>query len=131
MHKAIIGLCVVTLLCPCVDLGQSISPQRVQDEINTVAMQQGVSVSLLEAIAQAESNDDVDARNSSSTASGVMQFLTGSFSYWCIDKYKLADSISEKNSFTTQILCAAKMIKDGHLSAWDASESIWKPLSST
>lgn len=106
----------------------SISKERVKDFINTTAVEYGVSVQLVESIAWSESRFDTNAKNSSSTASGPFQMLNSTFENFCIKKYGLASSVEEKNSYTTQTLCAVRMIKDGYLNAWDASSSAWKPL---
>ena len=106
----------------------SVSKERVKDFINTVAIGEGVSVQLVESVAWAESRDDVNASNTDSSASGLFQFLNSTFKDNCVEKYKLVDSMKYKNDPQTQTLCAVKMIKDGNLSAWEASSSSWKPL---
>ena len=57
--------------------------------------------------------------------------LNSTFKDFCIKKYGLASTTDEKNNYTTQTICAVKMIKDGYVSAWNASKDSWKPLTET
>lgn len=118
---------VLFLLIP-ITVSAQVPTDRVVDFINSQALQEGVTVSLAEAVAQAESNFNSDAKNASSSASGIYQFTNGTFQSMCIDKYHIANSMTEKNSYTTQTICAIKMIKDGYLGRWDASKTVWSKL---
>ena len=68
-------------------------------------------------IARAESNFNPTAKNKNSTASGVMQFLDGSFKYYGCSGDKL--------NFVDSINCGYKaFLKDG-FRPWAASSSKW------
>jgi len=77
-------------------------------------------------IAKAESNWNPNAKNKSSSASGLFQFIDGTFRAYCINKYRLADSMAQKNNPYIQIDCAVKMLNLGLVGHWDASASVWK-----
>ena len=75
------------------------------------------------AIAKAESGINANAKNPSSTASGVMQFLDSTFKNYCVKKYGMAD---EKDNPFIQINCAVEMLKekDGWFH-WKSSYAVW------
>lgn len=77
-------------------------------------------------IVKAESNFNIDARNSNSSASGLAQFIDGTFRGFCIDKYKLANSVEYKNNPYVQVECMVRMISEGGINHWNASRSIWQ-----
>ena len=78
------------------------------------------------AIARAESGFDANAKNASSTASGVYQFINGTAQGFCVDGYGIMESLAEKNDADKQIECAVKMLSEGGEKHWDASAHIWK-----
>lgn len=81
------------------------------------------------AIIRAESGFDIDAKNASSTASGIAQYVNGTFKGFCIEKYKLTDSMSHKNDPYVQIECLVRMLSEkGGIRHWDASKSSWSKL---
>ena len=77
------------------------------------------------AIGRAESDFNPNAKNTGSTASGTYQFINGTFKAFCIDKYKLTDTMDDKNDPHIQIECAMKMFSEGLDFHWDASRHIW------
>ena len=104
------------------------SPMRVKDFIIQTAMSYGFSVQTALSISEVESRFDSEAKNASSTASGIFQFLDGTFKYYCIQKYQIADSMDEKNDYHAQTLCAVRILKDGGIDNWSASRVLWQPL---
>ncbi len=88
----------------------------------------GVKREIPIAIALAESNLNPEAHNASSSASGIFEFLNGSFQYWCIDKYGITHSMEYKNYPAVQAKCAIRMLADGHIDAWNESSTTWKTL---
>lgn len=73
-------------------------------------------------IAKAESQLSTKIKNPSSSASGLFQFLDGTFVDYCIEKYKLAESLENKNDPLVQTKCAMEIIKEpSGLIHWSAS----------
>ena len=127
--KKLIGLFIVLLVpLQCSASSYTPSKDRIVDFITSTAMNDGVDVTTALAIATAESNLNPNAKNASSTASSLWQWLDGSFKYYCIDKYKIADSMIEKNDYHTATLCAIKVIADGGIDNWQASRVLWEKL---
>ena len=62
-------------------------------------------------IIRRESRGWPEAKNPKSTASGLFQFLDGTFQQECVDKYKMATSTDQKNNPFLQIQCATKMLE--------------------
>lgn len=83
------------------------------------------SFDLFNRIVIAESGWKPDIKNKKSSASGLFQFIDGTFKSQCIEKYKFTNSMSQKNDPYVQIDCAVQMIRDGGLSHWNASKHIW------
>ena len=131
--KKILGLLFVALMCPYTAFGASLpyhpSTERIKDFITSTAMSEGVSVQLALSVAEAESQFDPLAKNASSSAEGLYQFVKSSWKYFCEDKYKIADTDSEITDYKTATLCAVRLISDGGISNWSASEAKWKPFS--
>ena len=86
----------------------------------------GDNFELINRIVIAESGWKPEAKNSHSTASGLGQFLDSTFKSQCINKYKLTEDMRQKNDPYTQLDCMVKMIKDGGVSHWAASQHNWK-----
>ncbi len=103
------------------------SKESIKDYIWGRAVSYGYNPQRAVAIANAESNFDINARNASSSASGVFEFINSTFSYYCIDAYHLAPSMAFKNDPKTQIECAVRMLANGGESHWSASEPVWNP----
>lgn len=102
------------------------SAAQIKDYAISRAIDNGASVQLTLAIIQAESGFNPNAKNKSSTASGLAQWLDGSFKYYCIDRYKLTDSIKEKDNPYVQIECLVRRLSEPEgYKDWTASESIW------
>jgi len=78
------------------------------------------------AIIQAESSFNPNAKNASSTASGLAQFINGTFKWACISIYGLTHSMEYKNDPHIQIECLTLMLRDKRDSHWDASSHVWK-----
>lgn len=64
-------------------------------------------------------------KNPVGTASGILQFLDSTFLAQCRDKYKIAESLEQKNDPKIQAECAVRMIADGGESHWSASRHNW------
>lgn len=96
------------------------------DYITSRAMAYDYPVIKALAIASAESNFNIDAKNPDSTASGLFQFLDGSFQYYCVDKYHLADSLKEKSDSHVVVECAMLVLEEPNGdSNWAASRPVW------
>lgn len=87
-------------------------PEQLKDYTAYVGQHEGVSVSLIQGIIKAESGFNPNARNKSSSASGVLQFINQTFKDYYIDKYHVAESMAQKNNPFIQINCAIEMLKD-------------------
>lgn len=99
--------------------------EEVKEYIIKMSEKYDVSAKLLLAIAKAESGFVINARNFSSTASGLYQYLDGTFLNYCIKIYGLTDTMKQKNNPKIQIECAVKMIRDGGKSHWSESMRSW------
>lgn len=97
----------------------------IPEKIAERAIELKVNPTLAVEIARAESRFRPDAKNPKSTATGIYQFLDGTFKTYCIKKYELTDTMEEKNDPDIQIECALQMIKDGGVEHWDASKTVW------
>lgn len=100
---------------------------QAEDYAISRAMAHNVSVSKLTGIIRAESDFYINAKNASSTASGLAQFINGTFQWLCIDRYKLAHSMKFKNDPKIQIECLAMALSDNLESHWSSSEHVWGP----
>ena len=102
------------------------NPESIKDYIVYVASREDVNVGLAVAIAGAESNFIWNAKNPKSSASGVFQFINGTFLGYCRDKYGLAKSLEDKNNPFIQTNCAIYMLKEegGH-KHWLESSKGW------
>lgn len=100
---------------------------QVEDYIISRAMAYNYPVNKAVAIAKAESELVVSAQNplKGSTASGLYQFINGTFQEYCVNKYALAPDLTYKNNPFVQIECAMKMLSAGGESHWNASKSVW------
>ena len=83
---------------------------------------------IMVSIAKAESGLDPYQKNAISSASGIFQFTNGTFKHFCIEEYKITSNMDYKNYPLVQAKCAAEMIVNGHIDAWNASRSVWKKL---
>lgn len=101
--------------------------ETIEQKIGRRAEELGYDSRKAQAIAWAESRFDPNAESVSSTASGVYQFLDGTFSYYCIKQYKLTDSLVHKNDPDIQIECALKMLTElkGGENHWSPSRASW------
>lgn len=104
---------------------QLTTTEEIKDYIVLMANRYDVSAKLLLAIAKAESGYVANARNISSSASGLYQYLDGTFLNYCIKYYGLTDTMIDKNNSKIQIECAAKMIRDGGRAHWSESFAGW------
>ncbi len=91
-------------------------------------MDYNVSPVLAVSIIKAESNFDIDAKNTTSTASGLAQYINGTFSGFCIDRYRLTDTMKEKNNPYVQIECLVLMLSEGGVGHWSESKGAWSKL---
>lgn len=105
------------------------NPESVKEYLGYVASKEGVSVSLLEAIVKAESGFNKDAKNPVGSASGLLQFLDSTFRNYCINKYRMTDTMEDKNHPFIQTNCAIEMLKEpeGYKHWWPSSYA-WKHL---
>lgn len=104
------------------------SKAAIRDYAISRAMINGAPIKKTLAIIEAESEFNINAHNGSSTATGLAQFLSGTFKWMCIDLYKVADSMFDKNEPHVQIECLTKALADGKESHWLESKPKWKKL---
>ena len=104
------------------------SKAQIEDYAISRAVLHNVSVTKTIAIISAESNFTVNAKNPSSTASGLAQFIDGSFEWLCMDRYKLTQSLDDKNDPKIQIECLVLTLKDGGDSHWNESKPVWSKI---
>lgn len=97
----------------------------IEEKIIKTAEEFGYSTTTALAIAKAESNLNPNAKNAHSTASGLYQFINDTFKGFCIDKYKYAESMEQKNDPDIQIKCAIRMLAEGGDKHWAASSHVW------
>ena len=101
-------------------------PAQIEDYIAHVASKEGVSVGMALKIAEAESGFEPNAKNPKSTASGVFQFLDSTFNNYCIKKYKLTDTMEDKNHPAIQVNCAIYMLSEPNgYKHWLESSKSW------
>jgi soluble lytic murein transglycosylase-like protein len=98
------------------------SPSIWEEVIREEAQKEGVDQDLLVSIARCESGFHPSVHNATSTASGLYQFLD---STWASQSAKYGIT-TQKDDPYGQIELAVKMIRDGGLSHWKASQSCWK-----
>ncbi len=81
------------------------------------------------AIAKAESGFHPKAKNPVGTASGVYQFLDSTFQNYCIEEYKLTDTMDQKNDVRIQVECALLIMTTDSkgVDHWLASKYSWGP----
>lgn len=103
------------------------SKESVRDFIWGTAVSYGYNPQRAVAIAQAESQFDINAHNKASSASGLFQMIDSTYMMFCVKKYNLADSMASKNDPAIQSTCAIRMLVEGGEKNWSASESVWNP----
>ena len=103
-------------------------PLTPREMVIVEAIRYGVDTQLPLAIVQAESGFEVNAKNANSTASGIAQFLDGTFQRYCIEEYNITDSLAYKNNPKFQAECLVLMLRDGGVEHWAASKGTWKKL---
>lgn len=101
------------------------SKAQIEDYIVSRATTLGYKPNVALAIAKAESGLDPNARNPGSTASGLFQFINGTFKWLCIDTYAITDTMDDKNDPHVQTECAIMAFKDGLESHWNESKPVW------
>lgn len=103
------------------------STSTIRSYIGTEAEKKGISPELAQGIAYAESHFVYNAKNPSSTASGVYEFLDGTFKHYCINMYGLTETMKDKNDVKIQVECALLMIATDPkgIHHWDASITSW------
>jgi len=90
-----------------------------------VAQKEGINVSMFLGIIKGESGFNPNAKNPSSSASGIFQFLDDTFNDHCIKKYRKTDTMEDKNNPYLQINCAADMLLEpkGYMHWWESRKS--------
>lgn len=102
------------------------SPEQIREYIIYVASAEDVDVTMALAIAKAESNFQPNAKNPVGTASGVYQFLDSTFRNYCINKFKMTDTMEDKNHAAIQVNCAIEMLREKNgWKHWYASFGGW------
>ena len=100
-------------------------PLTIEEKIMAKAKEYGYSPTRAIAIAKAESGLFPDAKNTSSTASGLFQFINGTAQGFCVEKYEIMESLLEKNDPDKQIECAVRMLAEGGEGHWSESRHVW------
>ena len=101
--------------------GKTVS-NEIERIIISKAIAESISPELLLRIAKCESGLRPNVKNPNSTASGLFQFLTSTFTHYA-QAYELP---LEKDNPEVQAELAAKMIRDGGISHWYASRNCWE-----
>ena len=102
------------------------NPESVREYVGYVASKEGVPVGMTLAIVRAESNFKKDAKNPIGTASGLFQFLDSTFKNYCIKKYRMTDTMKDKNHPFIQTNCAIEMLREKNgWQHWLASYDSW------
>lgn len=104
---------------------ETIKPEGIPELIAWYAEKNGASTTTAVAIAKAESNFVPNAKNASSSASGIFQYINGTFKSFCIEKYKLTDTMEDKNDISIQADCATRMLAEGGEHHWSESAHVW------
>ena len=99
--------------------------KSIEQKITDEAIKLNYNPTKAVAIANAESSLIPTAKNKTSTASGIYQFIDGTFNAYCVDKYKYAESLKQKNDVDIQIKCAVRMLSEGGESHWSESRHVW------
>lgn len=103
-------------------------PLTPRELVIVEAIRYGVDTQLPLAIVQAESGFVPNATNPHSTASGLAQYLDGTFQKYCVEEYNLTDSLAKKNDPKIQAECLVLMLRDGGVDHWNASRATWSKL---
>ena len=90
--------------------------------VTSTALKYNIDPDLFLRIAICESGLNPNAKNKTSTASGLFQFLNSTFFNYA-EAYEFP---LDKNNPEIQANLAAKMIQDGGLSHWNSSRSCWE-----
>lgn len=101
------------------------SKASIEDYIWSRAMYYNYNPKRAVEIAKAESGLVTNAKNSGSSASGLFQFINGTYMAFCVKGFNLADSMASKNDPYIQIECAVRMLADGGERHWSESEHVW------
>ena len=80
---------------------------------------------LANAIIVAESGWKASIKNKTSSASGLAQYIDGTFQSQCINLRHLAVDMTQKNDPYIQMNCLVLMLRDGGKSHWNASINGW------
>jgi soluble lytic murein transglycosylase-like protein len=104
------------------DLG-AIRRDAVIAIVRSKAIKYHIDQDLFLRIAKCESGFKADAQNKTSTASGIFQFLTSTFTQQAEAHGLLW---TDKNDAETQAELAAHMIAEGGLRHWNASKDCWQ-----
>lgn len=82
------------------------------------------------AIMMAESGGRATATNPSSSATGLFQFVNGTWESFCVKKYGLGGTWEDKINPVTNTRCAIYILRDGGFDAayghWKSSYQWWK-----
>lgn len=89
----------------------------VETKIREKAKEYGYPEEKALAIARAESDLNPQARNKTSSAKGVFQFIDSTWNYYC-----KGEVLNEDDN----INCAVRMLSEGGESHWNASRHIWE-----
>lgn len=96
--------------------------QDLENLIYTIAIKHDVNPKLLTKIAKCESGLRIEAKNSKSSASGIMQFLDSTF---INEAHAYGLPTDDKNNAQVQLEIAARMIAGGKIRAWNSSRHCW------
>lgn len=101
------------------DVPEREEPKTIEQKIEYYADQHEVDVELAKGIAWCESNYIPTAKNPTSSAEGVFQFLDSTWARYCE-----GDKLNEDDN----IKCAIYLLSEGGEAHWDASRHCWGKL---
>lgn len=97
-------------------------PKSIEEKIREKAREYKVDPELAVRISKCESGLVITAKNKTSSASGLYQWLDSSFLHYA-KIYNLP--LDKKNDPDVQIELTMKVLKDGGISNWNESKSCW------
>lgn len=101
---------------PLSSLSETPTINEIKQAIDYIAIEYGLNKEQLNKTIQCESGFQYDAKNNSSTASGVAQFLDSTFKHYCR---------GSKDSTKDQLICMAEMWNDNQQSQWECWNTIY------
>ena len=129
LKKFILIGSLVILLMPLSSYAMSIEDRlAIQSVIVVEATVAGVDPGMAIFLAAVESDFNPTARSKTSTASGIFQWIRGSWNGICVKGLKIADEHSDVFDPVLNIRCAMQTIAAGGISHWTADRNTRRKL---